>query len=104
MALHGIGPWTSIVGQVLDGPPGEATRRLSTFLLIPVGSSRQGFAYGSPVNCLFAQRADIGGEISRFVPAQRKIRHLWVRVEQEEGHRSEERRVGKECRSRWSPY
>ena len=21
-----------------------------------------------------------------------------------EGHRSEERRVGKECRSRWSPY
>jgi len=22
----------------------------------------------------------------------------------EEGHRSEERRVGKECRSRWSPY
>src|SRR3712207_2912164 len=25
---------------------------------------------------------------------------LWVR----EGDRSEERRVGKECRSRWSPY
>ena len=23
---------------------------------------------------------------------------------EEEGHRSEERRVGKECRSRWSPY
>ena len=22
----------------------------------------------------------------------------------EAGHRSEERRVGKECRSRWSPY
>ena len=22
----------------------------------------------------------------------------------ERGHRSEERRVGKECRSRWSPY
>ena len=25
-------------------------------------------------------------------------------VEQREGIRSEERRVGKECRSRWSPY
>ena len=24
--------------------------------------------------------------------------------EDENGHRSEERRVGKECRSRWSPY
>jgi hypothetical protein len=31
--------------QVLDGPPGDATRRLSTFLLIPVGFNRQGFAY-----------------------------------------------------------
>src|ERR1700730_588909 len=35
---------------------------------------------------LFAQRADIGGEIGRLVPAQRKIRHLRVRVEQEEGN------------------
>jgi hypothetical protein len=35
---------TLIVGQVLDGPPGDATRRSSSFLLIPVGSNRQGFA------------------------------------------------------------
>ena len=27
----------------------------------------------------------------------------WV-IEKGEGSRSEERRVGKECRSRWSPY
>jgi hypothetical protein len=47
MALHGFGPWPSIVTQVLDGPPGDATRRLSTFLLIPVGFNRQGFAYGA---------------------------------------------------------
>ena len=26
--------------------------------------------------------------------------HQWIHVD----HRSEERRVGKECRSRWSPY
>jgi len=32
--------------QVLDGPPGDATRRPSTFLLIPVGYNRQGFAFG----------------------------------------------------------
>jgi hypothetical protein len=30
--------------QVLDGPPGVTTRRLSSFLLIPVGYHRQGFA------------------------------------------------------------
>ena len=41
--------------------------------------------------------------------------HEWIRVEGEEAYvgitdyaqsqlRSEERRVGKECRSRWSPY
>ena len=28
----------------------------------------------------------------------------WMEQEQERGIRSEERRVGKECRSRWSPY
>ena len=27
-----------------------------------------------------------------------------VLLEVREGYRSEERRVGKECRSRWSPY
>src|SRR2546427_12976889 len=27
-----------------------------------------------------------------------------IRVERRHGSRSEERRVGKECRSRWSPY
>jgi hypothetical protein len=43
--LHGFTPWTSIAAQVLDGPPGDAARRLSTFLLIPVGSHRQGFAF-----------------------------------------------------------
>jgi hypothetical protein len=31
--------------QVLDGPPGVAIRRLSTFLLIPVGQHRRGFAF-----------------------------------------------------------
>ncbi|CAM9942348.1 unnamed protein product, partial [Ectocarpus sp. 12 AP-2014] len=32
-------------------------------------------------------------------------RGAWCRVEDRcPDHRSEERRVGKECRSRWSPY
>ena len=38
------------------------------------------------------------GEVSRILAADPEISHV-VAV-----HRSEERRVGKECRSRWSPY
>ena len=30
--------------------------------------------------------------------------HINVRFEEGKVYRSEERRVGKECRSRWSPY
>jgi hypothetical protein len=37
--LHGFACWISITVQVLDGPPGFTTRRLSTFLLIPVGTT-----------------------------------------------------------------
>ena len=29
---------------------------------------------------------------------------IWVEKEERRVNRSEERRVGKECRSRWSPY
>ena len=32
------------------------------------------------------------------------VYHLWHGHESMESDRSEERRVGKECRSRWSPY
>jgi hypothetical protein len=45
IVLHEFAAWISIVGQVHDGPPGATTRRLSSFLLIPVGYRRQGFAY-----------------------------------------------------------
>src|SRR2546430_4157668 len=36
-------------------------------------------------------------------PADGHVKH-GRQKDAEEGHRSEERRVGKECRSRWSPY
>jgi phasin len=48
IALHGFGWWIWVEGQVHDGPPGVTTRRPSSFLLIPVGHHRQGFAYGLP--------------------------------------------------------
>jgi len=37
MVLHRFAWQILIAAQVLDGPPGDATRRLSSFLLIPVG-------------------------------------------------------------------
>ena len=39
-------------------------------------------------------------ELNRFTPAEQATFRLRALYEQ----RSEERRVGKECRSRWSPY
>ena len=32
------------------------------------------------------------------------VRHLFLTAKKQNNYRSEERRVGKECRSRWSPY
>src|SRR5258708_38297327 len=32
------------------------------------------------------------------------VPHIWTSWINKDGKRSEERRVGKECRSRWSPY
>jgi hypothetical protein len=46
-ALHGFACRISIAAQILDGPPGFITRRPSTFMLIPVGMNRQGFAVWS---------------------------------------------------------
>ena len=46
-----------------------------------------------------------GGEISPGTEVQTEKEILdWVRQDGETAYRSEERRVGKECRSRWSPY
>ena len=43
------------------------------------------------------------------VDAYNQVAHLYgvqqtTKVQKTNGTRSEERRVGKECRSRWSPY
>src|SRR3712207_9081431 len=37
-------------------------------------------------------------------PAGQRVAVLQVTLQQQDERRSEERRVGKECRSRWSPY
>jgi hypothetical protein len=50
-----------LLAQVLDGPPGFTTRRLSSFLLIPVGINRQGFAGRRSGSCRSQVRAVVLG-------------------------------------------
>jgi len=50
-----------LLAQVLDGPPGFTTRRLSSFLLIPVGTHRQGFAGRRSGSCRSQVRAVVLG-------------------------------------------
>src|SRR6266511_5562999 len=49
--------------------------------------------------CALPIYADAGAGVDRLVGDSERPVHLG-----EDPHRSEERRVGKECRSRWSPY
>ena len=49
-------------------------------------------------------RSDLIGRARRMAAARRPG-HPWEELDDEQlDDRSEERRVGKECRSRWSPY
>ena len=41
--------------------------------------------------------------LARLIKKKREKTQI-NRIRNEKGERSEERRVGKECRSRWSPY
>ena len=51
---------------------------------------------------LAAQQRAAQGETVRAVQAA--VRDLGALLAETQNQRSEERRVGKECRSRWSPY
>src|SRR5256885_6004038 len=42
--------------------------------------------------------------IQELIPSRPVARRVEEMVDARQEHRSEERRVGKECRSRWSPY
>ena len=47
---------------------------------------------------------DYKGATLQYKDVARKIEKLHIIFEESGIRRSEERRVGKECRSRWSPY
>src|SRR3712207_9435983 len=51
-----------------------------------------------------AAAALVGPDAQQLADARPPLVGQCLAVDQHEGGRSEERRVGKECRSRWSPY
>src|SRR5256884_7014373 len=55
-------------------------------------------------DCAFAERALAGADNHRELPNTKRVDQIVLEQGLEEVARSEERRVGKECRSRWSPY
>ena len=63
----------------------------------PQFSDMKGYAWANEyVNYVYAQNGLKGYEDGSFRPGNN--------ITKAERSRSEERRVGKECRSRWSPY
>src|SRR3989442_5670257 len=48
------------------------------------------------------QRWEVSAQLANLLG--RRVREVCTGGELKAKHRSEERRVGKECRSRWSPY
>ena len=46
----------------------------------------------------------VAGGATAAARIRRLDEHAEITVFERSGYRSEERRVGKECRSRWSPY
>ena len=63
----------------------------------PAQSSSSSMASNGPMHDVICRRCTGRGHYASKCPSQR------VMIATEDG-RSEERRVGKECRSRWSPY
>ena len=62
---------------------------------VDVGTIIDGSDCSVDIHQTYANKAEAEAALNRFIEKARKT---------ESDPRSEERRVGKECRSRWSPY
>jgi hypothetical protein len=78
---HGFTSRMSIAKQVFDGPPGDTVRRRSSFLLIPVGYPRQGFAC---VGLRRLQKTLFAG--ARGAPVGHQVEVLTLRLNRGEPH------------------
>src|SRR5258705_1934239 len=70
--------------------------------LVQAQDSQASSQAGQPVSGTIATRID--SWVAPSVIGYKEIGQFYIRLAKEINWRSEERRVGKECRSRWSPY
>ena len=71
------------------------------------GFAQKSLEYGKEALKLAREQGDINEETSAYINignAYSKLKDHKSAIANYEQARSEERRVGKECRSRWSPY
>src|SRR2546426_12000719 len=86
-------PYTTLFRSVIG--PGELSVGAGRFEVVPVGAAPAA-ARGAPFLVSFSDQWAITNYDQMISLLRYFDRPEWVR--------SEERRVGKECRSRWSPY
>src|SRR5256885_8252515 len=67
-------------------------------------AAREGVVHRQVVVAMRTNQRTAIGQLDGAVDRDARGVHLAVHAPAELGVRSEERRVGKECRSRWSPY
>ena len=93
-----IGLQARLMSQALRKLTGSINRSQTTAVFINQLREKIGVMFGSP-------ETTPGGRALKFYASVRlDIRRIESLKDGQEQIRSEERRVGKECRSRWSPY
>ena len=105
----------SVKGKVRARPEGTVNPDLDTGEIEVVGSSLEILNPSLPIPFQLDEYSSVGEETRlkyRFLDLRRKEMQANIRLRSKTSKcirdyfeaRSEERRVGKECRSRWSPY
>src|SRR5258706_15442356 len=95
----------------LHGAEITPDRRADGIVVLTGGSSRVSDAmellaagYGKRLLISGVHPTNAASDISRSLPDNQSLLRCCVDLDRSAINRSEERRVGKECRSRWSPY
>src|SRR5256886_16038311 len=96
--------WASVRGS----PGGVADARASAVVALPVRGASGGVwspaAPRGPAHHTVPPALGQLGEVAAVAMTANEQGHALVTPVIQQRERSEERRVGKECRSRWSPY
>src|SRR5256886_10789618 len=93
--------------ETIEGAPGLKDSHLSVFdCAFKAAKGQRSIHYMGHIKMMGATQPFISGAISKTVnvPKDATVEEILQAYIQSWKLRSEERRVGKECRSRWSPY